>query len=89
MARELSLAAGRHGYPVAPFAVRRGEAYLNLHLRQPICMRHAKDSGSIEALLDVRNMLAQGYRPYLLSDGSVLLFAQDQRGVSAGLAFTF
>ena len=51
-------------------------------------MRH-EGTGGIEALLDVRNMLAQGYRPYLLSDGSVLLFAQDQRGVSAGLAFTF
>ena len=26
---------------------------------------------------------------YLLSDGSLLIFAQDQRGVSAGLAFNF
>jgi hypothetical protein len=34
-------------------------------------------------------MLAQGYRPYLMSDGSVLIFAQAQRAVSAGLAFTF
>ena len=37
----------------------------------------------------MRNLLAQGYRPYLLSDGSVLIFAQDQRGISGGLAFTF
>ncbi len=73
---------------VAPFAVNAVNPYLNLHLRQPICMRH-EGLGGVEALLDVRNMLAQGYRPYLLSDGSVLLFAQDQRGVSAGLAFTF
>jgi hypothetical protein len=41
------------------------------------------------ALLDLRNLLAQGYRPYLLSDGSLLFFAQDQRGISGGLAFTF
>ena len=73
---------------VAPFAANAAEPYLNLHLRQPICIRR-DGTGGIEALLDVRNMLAQGYRPYMLSDGSVLLFAQDQRGLSAGLAFTF
>jgi hypothetical protein len=43
----------------------------------------------LEALLDVRNLLAEGYRPYLLSDGSLLLFADDQRSLRAGLAFTF
>jgi hypothetical protein len=74
--------------PVAPFAANAVEPYLNLHLRQPICMRH-DGAGGIEALLDVRNMLAQGYRPYLMSDGSLLLFAEDQRGIRAGLAFTF
>lgn len=73
---------------VAPFAAGSIEPYLNLHLRQPICIRH-EGAGGIEALLDARNILAQGYRPYLLSDGSVLLFAQSQRGLRAGLAFTF
>jgi hypothetical protein len=72
----------------APFAADGAEPYLNLHLRQPICAHHEGSNG-IEALLDVRNMLAQGYRPYLMSDGSVLIFAQAQRAVSAGLAFTF
>jgi hypothetical protein len=42
-----------------------------------------------EALLDLRNLLAQGYQPYLLGDGSVVVLSQDQRGVSGGLAFTF
>jgi hypothetical protein len=74
---------------VAPFAANAIEPYLNLHLRQPLCVHCEGSSGSIEALLDVRNMLAQGYRPYMLSDGSILLFAQEQRGMSAGLAFTF
>ena len=36
VARELPLAAGRHGHQVAPFAVDAVEPYLNLHLRQPI-----------------------------------------------------
>jgi len=73
---------------VAPFAANAVEPYLNLHLRQPICVSR-EGTTSIEALLDVRNLLAQGYRPYMLRDGSVLVFAQDQRGMSAGLAFTF
>ena len=64
------------------------EPYLNLRLRQSI---HQSRDGAcgIEALLDVRNLLAEGYRPYILSDGSLLIFAQDQRGVRGGLAFTF
>ena len=72
----------------APFATDGVESYLNLHLRQPIRVRH-DGSSSIEALLDVRNMLAEGYRPYRLSDGSLLIFAQNQRAIRAGLAFTF
>ena len=37
----------------------------------------------------MRNMLGQGGHPFVLTDGSLLLFAQDQRALSAGLAFTF
>jgi Carboxypeptidase regulatory-like domain len=74
--------------PVASFSDDAAGPYLNLHLRQPICIR--RDGGSsVEALLDVRNMLAEGYRPYVLSDGSLLIFAQSQRAIRAGLAFTF
>jgi hypothetical protein len=73
---------------VAPFAENASLPYLNLHLRQPIHISRDGSSG-LEALLEVRNLLAQGYRPYILSDGSLLMFAQDQRGIRAGLAFTF
>ncbi|HEY6488623.1 MAG: carboxypeptidase-like regulatory domain-containing protein [Terracidiphilus sp.] len=73
---------------VAPFAVNAVEPYLGLHLRQPICLRR-EGTSSIEALLDVQNLLAQGYRPYMLSDGSLLIFAQEQRGIRAGFTFTF
>lgn len=73
---------------VSPFAQNAALPYLNVHLRQPI--RLGRDGASrIEALLEVRNLLAQGYRPYILSDGSLLIFAQNQRGIRAGLAFTF
>lgn len=73
---------------VAPYALAAAEPYFSLHLRQPIHLTR-DGSGGLEALLDVRNLLAEGYRPYVLSDGSVLIFAQDQRALRAGLAFTF
>jgi len=73
---------------VAPYMVNASDPYLNIHIRQPL--RFTRDgSGGFEALLDVRNLLAQGYRPYILSDGSLLIFAQSQRAVRGGLAFTF
>ena len=73
---------------VAPYAQEASEPYLNLRLRQPIRLSRDGVVG-IEALLDVRNMLAEGYRPVFLSDGSLLVFAQDQRSIRGGLAFTF
>ncbi len=74
--------------PVAPYAQNAVEPYLGLHIRQPIRVLRENGSG-IEALLDVQNLLSQGYCPVVLSDGSVLLFAQGQRSIRGGLAFTF
>jgi hypothetical protein len=76
---------------VAAFAQDADRPYLNVRLRQPIHFRReqADGSGGFDAFVDLRNLLAEGYRPYVLSDGSVLMFAQDQRGISAGLAFNF
>lgn len=73
---------------VAPFAVDVLAPYLNLHICQTI-HHSAQGSSAIEALVEVRNLLAQGYHPYLLRDGSIVLFAQDQRGFTGGLAFSF
>jgi hypothetical protein len=70
---------------VAPYALNAASPYLNLRLRQPVRI----GTSNFDALFDVQNLLAQGYRPYLLTDGSVLLFAQGQRAIRAGLAFTF
>jgi len=73
---------------VASFSENTANPYLNLELRQPLHL-HRDSATGFEALLSLRNLLAQGYQPYVLSDGSMLVFAQDQRGVSGGLAFTF
>ena len=74
--------------PVAPFADNAAAPFFNLYLRQPLS-RGYEGSRRVDAIVDARNLLAQGYRPFVLSDGSILMFAQDQRGISAGLAFTF
>jgi hypothetical protein len=74
--------------PVASFSQDGADPYLNLQFRRPIHVNRDGEGG-IEALLNLRNLLAQGYRPFILSDGSMLVFAQDQRGISGGLAFNF
>ncbi len=73
---------------VAPYAMDAVGPYLNIYVRQPIRLRCSGACG-IDALIDVSNLLAEGYRPYLLSDGSVVLFAQGPRCIRGGLAFTF
>ena len=73
---------------VAPFAGDAAEPFFNLHLRQPVNCRR-EGGRSVDVMVDVHNLLAQGFRPFVLTDGSVLMFAQDQRSVSGGFAFTF
>lgn len=73
---------------VAPYLVQADEPYFNLHLRQPVFSGRGSVR-SVDAMIDVRNLLDQGGRSFTLSDGTLLLFAQAQRGVTAGLAFTF
>lgn len=63
-------------------------AYLSLLLRQPIRYHHMVPKG-VEALVDVRNLLAEGYRPFVSSDGSTLYFAQAARCIEGGLSFSF
>ena len=74
--------------PIAPFAAEVAEPWLNLHLRQPIYLRRI-GADHMELMLDVRNLLAEGYQPFLLNDGSLLVFTQDQRSIRGGLAFNF
>ena len=73
---------------VAPYSLAALAPYLNLRVAQKV---HQSREGSsrLEALLEVQNLLAEGYHPYLLSDGSTLIFAQSQRTLRAGVAFTF
>lgn len=73
---------------IDPFDANRNNPYLSFYLRQPIHCRGILPNG-MEALIDVSNLLAEGYRPFVTSDGSVLYFAQASRAVEGGLSFSF
>jgi hypothetical protein len=74
---------------IAPYEVGTIAPYLNLNLRQPICVHREGTNGvDVEAVVNLNNLLAEGYRPFLLNGGEVV-FAQDQRSIGAGVAFTF
>ncbi|MGA2967019.1 MAG: carboxypeptidase-like regulatory domain-containing protein [Terriglobales bacterium] len=62
-------------------------AYLNLFLRQP--MPASFLAGHMEILLDLRNLLAQGYVPVMGRDGHTLYLVQSARSVRGGVAFSF
>ena len=73
---------------VNPFAPFSDQAYLSFVVRQPVRCGSLLPAG-LEATVDVSNLLAQGYRPFLSSDGRTLFLAQSPRTVQAGLAFNF
>ena len=63
----------------------QSDPFLNVFLRQPLpCV-----GGHMEAIVDLRNLLAQGYVPVLGRDGQTVYLVQSARSVRGGLAFTF
>jgi hypothetical protein len=66
----------------------QSEPFLNFFLRQPIPGTGFL-AGHMDALIDVRNLLAQGYVPVLGQDGRTVYLVQSARAVRGGLAFTF
>ena len=65
----------------------RADPYLNLCLRQPIPASFL--AGHMEILMDLRNLLAQGYVPVMGSDGHTVYLVQSARSVRGGVAFSF
>jgi hypothetical protein len=76
--------------PVDMFNASAGQSdpYLNIFIRQPIPGTSFMP-GKIEALVDVRNLLSQGYVPMLGQDGRTLYLVQSARAIRGGLAFNF
>jgi len=80
---------GRTLTPVDPFnsSAGRSDPYLNLFIRQPIPASFL--AGHMEILMDLRNLLAQGYVPVMGRDGRTLYLVQSARSVRGGVAFSF
>lgn len=82
--------SGRALTPVDMFNTSAGrtDPFLNVFFRQPL-PGAGFIPAHIEALLEVRNLLAQGYVPVLGSDGKTVYLVQSARAVRGGLAFSF
>ncbi len=66
----------------------QSDPFLNIFIRQPIPGTSFLP-GKMEALVDVRNLLAQGYVPMLGADGRTLYLVQSARSIRTGVAFNF
>jgi hypothetical protein len=64
------------------------DPYLSVFIRQPI-PGTSFIPGKIDALLDLRNLLAQGYLPVAGQDGRTVYMVQSARSLRGGLSFTF
>jgi hypothetical protein len=73
---------------VGPYDAFSEQAYLSFTLRQAVRWGDRLPPG-LEATIDVSNLLAEGYEPYLSADGRTLFLAQTPRTIQGGLSFTF
>lgn len=74
--------------PVNSYGALSDQAFLSFYVRQAVRWGDKLPQG-LEATIDVTNLLAEGYRPFLSADGRTLYLAQSPRTVQAGLSFTF
>ena len=76
--------------PVDMFNASAGQAdpYLDIFFRQPI-PGTGFFPNHVDVLIDVRNLLAQGYLPVMGQDGRTVYLVQSARSVRGGVAFTF
>jgi hypothetical protein len=63
----------------------QSDPFLNIFIRQPI----PSFGGRMEAIIDLRNLLAQGYIPVLGQDGQTVYLVDSARSIRGGVSFTF
>jgi hypothetical protein len=73
---------------VNPYAALSDQGYLSFYVRQAMRWGDKLPPG-LEATIDVTNLLAEGYQPFLSADGHTLFLAQAPRTIQGGLSFTF
>jgi hypothetical protein len=64
------------------------DPYLSFFIRQPLPATSLIPA-KMDALIDVRNLLAQGYLPVMGPDGRLVYLVQSARSLRGGVAFTF
>jgi hypothetical protein len=76
--------------PVDMFNASPGQTdpYLNLFIRQPLPTLGFLPA-HMEAMIDIRNLLAQGYVPVVGQDGQIVYFVQSARSVRGGVTINF
>jgi hypothetical protein len=76
--------------PVDMFNASPGQsgAFLNLFVRQPIPTMGFLPA-HMEGMIDLRNLLAQGYVPVIGQDGQTVYFVQSARSVRGGVSISF
>jgi hypothetical protein len=76
--------------PVDMFNASPGQSdpFLNLFIRQPIPTLGFLPA-HMEALIDLRNLLAQGYVPVMGQDGQTVYLVQAARSIRGGVTITF
>lgn len=84
------LESGRSLTPVDMFNASAGQTdpFLDVFLRQPIRCSKAL-AGHMDVVIEIRNLLAQGYVPVFGQDGRTVYLVQSARAVRGGLAFNF
>jgi len=66
----------------------QSDPFLNLFIRQHVPTLGFLPS-HMDAIIDLRNLLAQGYVPVVAQDGQTVYLVQAARSVRGGVAFTF
>jgi hypothetical protein len=82
--------SGRALTPVDMFNASAGQAdpFLDVFFRQPVpCLGSLP--GHMDVVVEIRNLLAQGYVPVFGQDGRTVYLVQSARSVRGGLAFSF
>lgn len=82
--------SGRTLTPVDMFNSSAGQAdpFLDFFIRQPL-PGVASLQGHMDVVVEVRNLLAQGYVPVIGDDGRTVYLVQSARAVRGGVAFSF
>lgn len=82
--------SGRSLTPVDMFNASAGQSdpFFDVFLRQPIRCSKAL-AGHMDVVVEIRNLLAQGYVPVFGQDGRTVYLVQSARAVRGGLAFNF